>query len=121
MDALGEQLMHRHKLPVKCMLWESSPSKMQHVVFSLDGTVCLLGAFLGMGRIYPVGMSAATFESFTRPILLEYLNSTPSFNLLLLFTTRVNARYVLAKLEALDFSEEDVKGSGEVRTSISSP
>lgn len=44
-DALDEQLLHRHKLPVKYMLWESSPSKMQHVVFSLDGTICLLGDF----------------------------------------------------------------------------
>lgn len=74
-----------------------------------------------MAWICPLRLSAATFESFTRLILLENLDSTPPLNLLLLFMTGANARYVLAKLQASDFSEEDAKGSGEVRTRASSP
>lgn len=54
---------------------------------------------LGMAWIYP----AAAFESFTKLILLENLDSTPSLNLLLVFMTGGNARYVLAKLQTLDF------------------
>lgn len=86
---------------------------MQHVIFFLDGTVCLLGAFSVMAGICPVGMSAATFESFMGLIILENLHSTPSLNLLLLFIIRVNARYIFAQLQALGFSKEDAKGSGE--------
>lgn len=86
---------------------------MQHVIFFLDGTVCLLAAFSVMAGICPVGMSAATFESFMRLIILENLHSTPSLNLLLLFIIRVNARYIFAQLQALGFSEKDAKGSGE--------
>lgn len=71
------------------MLQESSLAKMQDVgfrFFSQDGTVSLLG-ILGMAWISPVGMSAATFESF---------NSSPCLNLLLLFISRENAGDVLA-------------------------
>lgn len=96
MDALDEQLLHRHKLSVKIHVVGVQPIQNATYFFYLDGTVCLPGAFLGMVWIYPVGMSAATFESFARLILLESFHSTPSLNLLLLFMTRANARYVLA-------------------------
>lgn len=44
-----------------------------------------------------MNMSTAAFESFTRLILLETLDSTLSVNLLVLFMTRVSTGYVLAK------------------------
>lgn len=81
MDVPGEGLLHRHKLPVKYI------QPIQNATcnfFFLEATICFPGAFSVMAWIYPVGTSAATFESFMRLILWENLHPTPSLNLLLL-------------------------------------
>lgn len=84
MDGLGEQVLHRHKLPVKINVVGVQPSQNARCRgFSQDETASLLG----IAWISPVGMSAATFECFS---------SSPCLNLLLLFKTRQNAGDILA-------------------------
>lgn len=85
MDGLGEQVVHRQKLPVKINVVgvRSSQNARCRVFFPQNGTVSLSG----IAWISPVRMSAATFESFS---------SSSCLNLLLLFTTRENAGDVSA-------------------------
>jgi len=68
-----------------------------------------------------VGTSAATFESFARLILLENLHSTPSLIFFAAFHDRSECEMCFGQAISLRLSEEDTKGSGEVRTGVSSP